>query len=99
MSNTAFMGEMWSDSSLQTSTLKKEQTRRKSKILVAREKQIMMERMAFIKKKHLADEIMAEFPRTNLPLSKIKFISLPDLLHIREKKRMGKRRDIAVRMI
>jgi FixJ family two-component response regulator len=64
----AFMGAMYTDQSLHTTSLKVERNRQRLEQLKEKEQQIHVKRDEFIKKQAIADLITEEFPRVKLPI-------------------------------
>ena len=67
--------------------VQKKRKKMRSRYLVDIERHIAAENQELVKKRVLADEIILEFPRTNLPMSKVRWLSMADLLRLREIKR------------
>jgi hypothetical protein len=90
-----FMGNMYTDESMHTTSLKLERIKIRMKLLRDQEHRVQTERISMRTKQRLADEILEEFPKTKLPMERLKLCSVVDLLRLRETKRLNRRRDEA----
>ena len=99
MKASEFLNTLQPAESITTSPTHKAPTNRKrlrSRYLLEREAHIASERQDLIRKRILADEIIQEFPRTNLPNEKVRWLSMADLLRLREIKPSNRQRESAV---